>query len=288
MPVYVLLDHKKENGFMIVPQGRGKCLCVVALWGLLVPATGRAATDSNSLFASPSHFLDTVKQDYEDLYFSPEHWMHLGIAFGAGGIVANTKMDQELQDWYQQHIRTKATNRAADVATIFGTGQYMVPVALGAAFLGDRLIPGDDGDSPLGTWGSRATRAYITGLPALLVAQWVTGAPRPDEGSSHWRLFRDGHGISGHSFIGAVPFLTAAQMCEDNPLARYLLYAASALPALARINDNAHYPSQAFLGWFLAWEATSAIAHRERRDQHVSLEPALIGDGYGIALCIRW
>ena len=145
---------------MIVPQGRGKRLCLVALLSLLVPASGRAATDSNNLFASPSHFLDTVKQDYEDLYFSPEHWMHLGIAFGAGGIVANTKMDRELQDWYQQHIRTKATNRAADVATIFGTGQYMVPVALGAAFLGDRLMPGDDGDSPLGTWGSRRACLY--------------------------------------------------------------------------------------------------------------------------------
>ena len=272
---------------MIMSQRRREWLFLVALFGLLVPATGQAAADSNSLFASPSNFLNTLKQDYEDLYLSPDHLLHIGIAFGAGGIVANTKMDQNLQDWYQEHVRTEATNRVSDVGKILGTGQYVVPIALGAALLGDRLLPGD-GTSPLGTWGERATRAYMTGTPALLLAQWVTGAPRPDEGSSHWRLFRDGHGISGHSFIGAVPFLTVAQMCEDNALARYLLYAASALPALSRINDDAHYPSQAFLGWFLAWEATSAIAQREKWNQHVSLEPAIIGDGYGLALCIRW
>jgi hypothetical protein len=168
-----------------------------------------------------------------------------------------------------------------------GTGQYVVPVSVAAALLGDRLSL-DGGASPVSTWGARSLRAYLTAGPAMFVTQWLTGGSRPDEGSSHWRPFHDENGVSGHSFVGAVPFLTAARMCEDDPLVRYLLYAASALPALSRVNDNAHYPSQAFLGWFLAWEATGAIAQREHADQSVSLAPAVIGDAYGLALCIRW
>jgi len=173
------------------------------------------------------------------------------------------------------------------VGKVLGTGQYLIPVSVAAALFGNRLSS-DEGASPVGTWGQRATRAYLTGGPALLATQWLTGGSRPDEGSSHWRPFHDDNGVSGHSFIGAVPFLTAARMCEENPLARYLLYAASALPALSRVNDNAHYPSQAFLGWFLAWEATGAIAQENRSDRHVSLAPTIIGDAGGLALCIRW
>lgn len=272
---------------MLKPGHHRQWLFIVALGGLLlVPAMGQRATDNNDLFASPSHFLDTVRQDYEDLYLSPSHLIHLGAAFGAGAIMANTNIDRETQDWYQDHLRNQATNRVSDVAKVFGQGQYLIPVSVAAALLGDRLSP--EGTSPLGTWGERTTRAYLTGGSALLATQWLTGGSRPDEGSSHWRPFHDDNGVSGHAFIGAVPFLTAGRMCEEDPLARSLLYAASALPALSRINDNVHYLSQAFLGWFLAWEATGAIAQRERGDRHVSIAPVLMEDAYGLALCIRW
>jgi hypothetical protein len=269
---------------MTEPEHRRQWLPAVVLLGLLVPSTGRGAADSNNLFASPSHFLDTVRQDYEDLYLSPSHLIHLGVAFGAGAIVANTNMDRQMQDWYQDHLRTKAGDRVSDVAKIFGQGQYLIPVSVAAALLGDRLSP----DSPVGTWGERTTRGYLTGGSALLATQWLTGGSRPDEGSSHWRPFHDDNGVSGHAFIGAVPFLTAGRMCEENPLARYALYAASALPALSRINDSAHYPSQALLGWFLAWEATGAIAQRERGDRRLSVAPLVVDDAYGFALCVQW
>jgi hypothetical protein len=94
-----------------------KWLVLIALVSILgVSSPGRGAPDSNNLFASPSHFLETVVQDYKDLYLSPDHLTHLGIAFGAGAIVANTNLDRQIQDWYQDRIRTQATDRVADVA----------------------------------------------------------------------------------------------------------------------------------------------------------------------------
>jgi membrane-associated phospholipid phosphatase len=68
----------------------------------------------------------------------------------------------------------------------------------------------------------------------------------------------DTTGVSGHSFIGAVPFLSAAKMA-DNLWLKAGFYAASALPALSRINDYDHYPSQVFLGWWLAYLGASAV-----------------------------
>ncbi|MCX5644240.1 MAG: hypothetical protein NTZ17_06090 [Phycisphaerae bacterium] len=273
---------------MLTPRHCREWSCIVALLGLLlVPPVGRGAQDSNSLFASPSQFLDTVKQDYEDLYLSPGRLLPLGVAFGAGAIMANTDTDRKIQDWHHEHVRTDGGDQVSKIAKVFGEGQYLIPISVAAALFGDRLSP-DTGTSLIGTWGERATRAYLTGGPAVLLTQWATGGSRPTEGASHWRPFQDDNGVSGHAFIGAVPFLTAGRMCEENPLARYLLYAASALPALSRINDDAHYTSQAFLGWFLAWEATGAIAQTDRSDRHVSLAPLMTGDTYGLALCVRW
>jgi membrane-associated phospholipid phosphatase len=211
----------------------------------------------------------------------------LGVAFGAGAVMANTNTDRSIQDWYQEHIRSDSGDRVSKVVKPFGDGFYVIPVSVAAAVLGDKLSA--DGEaSPIGTWGRRATRAYIAGGPLSVFTQWATGGSRPNEDDSHWRPFHDNNGVSGHAFIGAVPFLTAGRMCEDNPVARYLLYAASALPALSRVNDNAHYSSQAFLGWFIAWEATGAVLQTDRSDRHVSLAPVITDDAYGVALCIQW
>jgi len=261
---------------------------IVAVPGLLAaPAVDLGAQDGGTLFSSPSQFLGTVTQDYEHLYLSPSRWLQFGIAFGAGAVVANTNMDGSIQDWYQEDIRSDDSDRVSEVAKAFGEGLYVIPISIAAAVFGDKLSSGAE-TSLVGTWGRRATRAYLAGGPAVLLMQLATGGSRPNEDDSHWRPFQDNNGVSGHAFVGAVPFLTAGRMCEDNPLARYALYAASALPALSRVNDNAHYPSQAFLGWFLAWEATSAVLQTDRGSRSISLAPMITDDAYGLALCIQW
>ncbi len=77
-------------------------------------------------------------------------------------------------------------------------------------------------------------------------------------------------------------------MCKDNRLARHTLYAASTLPLLSRINDDSHYPSQALLGWFLAWESTGAVSSVSNKDRLAALVPMVTRDGYGVSLCLQW
>ena len=233
------------------------------------------------------HGFNTVRDDYQEFY-SRKRLLHMLVATGAGAIVANTRIDQDIQDWYQDDIRSPGTDDAASAVKQLGSYRYVVPVALASALAG-YLADNTSGGNTLKTWGLRTTRAYLLGFPLQVIAQPLTGGSRPEENrGSDWRPLRDNNGVSGHSFVGAVPFLTLARMNDDNPWLKYLFYAASTLTAVSRINDNAHYLSQAALGWYIAWEATDTVAYRERQDRTVSIDPVLMGDTWGVQTGFTW
>jgi hypothetical protein len=100
----------------------------------------------------------------------------------------------------------------------------------------------------------------LVGAPPLYCLQWAIGASRPGESSaeSSWKPFQDSNGVSGHAFVGAVPFLSAAKM-SDGILAKSAFYAGSTLCGWSRINDDSHYASQVVLGWCLAYASASAV-----------------------------
>lgn len=227
---------------------------------------------------------ETIKQDHKNFY-SSGRLIRLGIALGIGGIMANTNIDGKIQDEYQDHLRSSSTDNVAHVVKTFGEGTYLIPLALFTAALPE-IIPESSATSIIGHWGRLTSRAYLVGGPPLLLLQRATGASRPGESDdgSHWKPFNDTNGVSGHAFIGAVPFLSAARM-SSNRLLRYSLYAASTLTAWSRINDNDHYTSQAILGWYLAWEAVGAVSESNEKNQAWKVSPLLLNDGVGIQIC---
>jgi membrane-associated phospholipid phosphatase len=119
-------------------------------------------------------------------------------------------------------------------------------------------------DCTLGDFTDRAFRGYLVGAPALLAFQSLLGAGRPDGGSSRWQPFRRHNAVSGHTYVGAVPFITAAQM-TDKPYVKGLFYTLSTFCAWSRVNDDAHYLSQALLGWYLAYLSVRAVTTTESR-----------------------
>ena len=143
----------------------------------------------------------------------------------------------------------------------------------------------------IGEWGSRSLRMFVVGAPPLYVMQQVTGSSRPGESSagSHWHFLNDNNGVSGHAFIGAVPFLAAAEMVE-NPWAKGGLYACSTLCAFSRVDVNAHYPSEVFLGWYLAVASSIAVNRTEIRFAGIDMKvvPLPVSNGSGVALEGRW
>lgn len=224
--------------------------------------------------------LLTIKNDVANFY-SEKRLIRIGFTFGAGALLANSSADERYQNWHQTHLRNRHTDDFAKAAKIFGEGKYLIPLSLAAA--STKYIK----SSEISTWGSRTARAYLSGAPFMLLAQRLTGASRPGEKSnaSHWQPLNDDNGVSGHAFMGAVPFLILAHMNSETPFVKYLFYAASGLTAWSRINDDKHFLSQAALGWYLAWESARNIDDRDD-DKRLMFFPMLDNDGYGFS--IRW
>ncbi|MGL6196450.1 MAG: phosphatase PAP2 family protein [Thermoguttaceae bacterium] len=194
--------------------------------------------------------------------------LNFSLALGCGAVLANTSIDDNFNDWYQDDIRNSGTDNTAKFFKTFGEGKYMIPsvIALGFAYRYMQIDYNMSGKhvSSIGEWGSRSGRAYWVGFPALLLGQIVLGASRPGENpwGSQWRPFKDNNAISGHAFIGAVPFITAAQMTNKIWL-KSILYLGSTMTAWSRVNDEAHYLSQVILGWYLAYLSVRAITLTE-------------------------
>lgn len=230
---------------------------------------------------------DTVINDYKEFY-SVHRLKRMGVAFAAGAVVANTHTDAMFQKWYQTDIRSGTTDDIAAINKNFGEYRYVLPVTLAAALV-DNMVQGTEYNNTVGRWGKRTMRAYLLGTPLLWATQNITGASRPVANrGSDWRPFKDSHGVSGHSFVGAVPFLVMAGMADQNKVLKTFFYAASTAAAISRINDNAHYLSQAALGWYLAWESTDAVLDRERREKSYAVQPMMLQDGYGVSVSMRW
>lgn len=224
-------------------------------------------------------------------FYSPTGLTWLTIGLGSGALMANTGFDNYfLRDSYIDSIVLAPSDElyeALHEPKVLGNGLYTIPV-FAAAALSEPLIE----DLPLGAqtseWGQRSLRTILVGGPPMLGLQLLTGASRPTESStgSHWKPFQDNNGVSGHSFMGAVPFISAAKM-TDNFWLKGGLYVASTLPAISRVNDDHHYFSQAFLGWWLAYIAEGAVdrSHNPQTASHWHIVPQ--STGLGVALEYR-
>jgi len=265
---------------------------ILALPATDPPAIDRAASQeppwARSSFPRASRAGYKVLEDYRNFY-SCESLTGLAAAFGAGALMANTGFDTTMQTAWMNSVKP------TDLGTFFlgckdiGEGRYALPV-FGAAAVTGLVLEGNPTGDILGEWGSRSLRMFVVGAPPLYVLQLATGASRPVDGyGSQWHMFNDNNGVSGHAFIGAIPFLAAADMVE-NPWAKGGLWVCSTFVGLSRMTDNAHYPSQVFLGWYLAVASSVAVSRTETHfaGMEVRIVPLPIADLGGMAMEARW
>ncbi len=214
-------------------------------------------------------------------YYSARTCARLAYGLAFGSILANTSLDQDFQDWYQDDVRSEATDDLADWLNPLGNGWILVPTFACLA-VADTWLEDSPAASIAGELGCRVSRAYLVGAPPMVFMQYLLGATRPDaaDPSSHWELFNDCKAVSGHAFIGAVPFITAAMM-TDSLVLKSGLYACSALPALARLNEDCHYLSQIILGWWMACLACQAVDQTQSESHALTLAPIASAGGIG-------
>jgi hypothetical protein len=231
-----------------------------------------------------------VLEDYRNFY-SCESLVCLTGAFGAGALMANTGFDMTMQDAWQQSVEPTDVGKFFRGCKDIGEGRYALAI-FGAAGLTGLVFEGRPGGDVLGEWGSRSLRMFIVGAPPVYVMQLATGASRPLENSSagsQWKFFQDDNGVSGHAFVGAIPFLAAADMVES-PLAKGALYVCSTFVGFSRMTTDSHFPSQVFLGWYLAWASSRAVSNTELHfgGMEVSVVPLPMADLGGLGVETRW
>jgi len=227
-----------------------------------------------------------IRTDHRNYYSWPSmRKLLLGVA--ASSVFANTSMDEDIQDWYQDDVRSSGTDDFSSFWKASGRGQVLVPACVGLALVG-RMFE----DRPLGCatgqFATRVTRGYLVGGPPVMLMQHCLGSSRPGESphESAFRPFEDANAVSGHAFIGAMPFITAAKMTED-PCLKGCLYFCSILPAWSRVNDDCHYFSQVYLGWWMAYLAAAAVSNTERDQRQLAFTPLVAPGTVGVEVVYR-
>ena len=245
---------------------------------------------ADSDYPRASRAWHQVARDYRNFY-SCESLVCLTGAFGAGALMANTGFDTTMQDAWQTGVEPTSLGPFFTGCKDIGEGRYSLPI-FGAAYATGLVFEGNPVGDVVGEWGGRSLRMFAVGAPPLYALQWATGASRPSDpgpqGSS-WTPFNDNNGVSGHAFMGAIPFIAAADMVES-PLLKGTLYVCSTFVGFSRMTDDAHYPSQVFLGWYLAWASSRAVSQTQLQfsRMEVRVVPLPIADQGGLAVEARW
>lgn len=223
------------------------------------------------------YFSKDVFYDLKDFY-SLRSLAIWSIALSSSALLSFTPIDKSIGDAYQRSIRGPRSDAIAKTVKPFGKWQYSLPIFTGCSLLDyfawenqPRFV------NIVGNWGTRSSRALLLGFPYMVIFQRLIGSARPATENSRWQPFENATGLSGHAFVGAVPFLAAGSMTE-NPWIKGLFITASTATALSRINDDMHFLSQSALGWFLAWQSVRAISKTEDTNNPKNVQVFLGGN----------
>jgi hypothetical protein len=230
--------------------------------------------------------VDLCEADYRNFY-SARNLGCLALGLAVAAPLANTPADQSIRHWYQRRIRGETTDEYAQVMNYAGQFWVVLPLCLEAAAVCGKTPADYAFDGALWEWSNRSLRAMAVGAPPMLALYAILGSSRPDRNNSHWHPFQDIHGVSGHTFVGAVPFLTAAAMTDD-PLYKVPLLLGSVLTGWARLDLDRHYFSQILLGWWLAYAAVHSVNETQEGRHGFAIGPTWLGDGPGVAVSVQY
>ena len=190
---------------------------------------------------------------YKRMY-SRRNFLKLGGAVAGAAVLAYSGADEAVEEWHAENVVSPTTNRMSDVLHEFGERYWF---GVWAAFA---AVDWAVGSSPLSRWGRQSFAAMVVGLPTLWSVQRVFGGARPKDHTHGPRFvpFADDNTASGHTFIGAIPWLVLAKRWGA-PAPRTVAYFLSPWVGWSRMNDHKHYLSQVLLGYGIAWEAVNTV-----------------------------
>lgn len=204
-----------------------------------------------------------IISDYQHYYHDKPLFIR-AYGLGAGGLMANSDIDPHVRNAWQHHLRGDLCNNVSDSVNVYSeiaSYPIAVPLYLFSIWLSaQNTSPHWTGD--LAVWANHSLRSLLLGAPEQILFSHLLGGGRPQTGSPEWNFFEHHRAVSGHAFYGALPLLNFAKQTSI-PWLKGSLYALSVLPGVARINDDKHYLSQVWLGWWFAYCATNGVWREE-------------------------
>jgi hypothetical protein len=245
---------------------------------LFLPLGHRCIAADNGVI---SRGYEDVKKDLRNYYLDRGNLTRLGIGVAGAALFANTGMDPYIRNKYQDDLRSKGTD---DATNIFNISATAITLVLAPAYIGVYGAGVWFKYPTMVEWAENSIRATIAGTPALLLFAAATGGDRPYEGDSNWGAFQSFHGISGHTYFTAVPFITAAKMSEKT-YQKAIFYGLSTFTGLSRINDDKHYFSHVALGWYLAYLGCAVVEKgNDQREGRMQVQLAPVPKGIAITV----
>ena len=202
-------------------------------------------TDTKAVFSSPAHWK---KKD----------WLKAS-AFTAATVGLYLFVDQDLNDWTQEHKNTSSQN-ISHAFEIFGNGRY--PVFTTAALYGIGAII--KRNKPKRVSMLILESYLITGVTAQ-VFKFLSSRERPWSDKPHdvWGgpTLKDPKAsfFSGHASTVWAFATVFAMEYKDKKWVPPLAYSIATLSSLSRIHDKAHWASDVFVGSLVGYFMTKKI-----------------------------
>lgn len=271
---------------------------ILIFFSLVFGLCGSArATTNDDLGKAIKDFGLTCLEDTKAILTAPGRWEReqwLKTALVAGTTMVLLDSDRSIREYFQQH-RTGFGDDLSEGLDKAGNVCYLLP-ALGVWYLYGRA-----------TGNFQARETAVASLESLMIAGGFNGLIK-----LAFRRSRPYTGNGAHDFNGpaldwedeqlsfcsmhsAAAFAVATVLAgsyQDRPLVPVLSYAAAALVALSRLNQDKHWSSDVFfggaVGYFTAKKVLVLRSKRLKEAAAVSLVPALTPRGASLVLEYRF
>ena len=119
-------------------------------------------------------FAAQLRADFR-YHYSRRPLINVALGFGITGILANTNVDQVVQDRFREDLQGEFGDDLTDFFTDVGDIAQPIPavaIYAGAMLLGRNR---DGADSGIGRWGGSSLRAMLIGGPQLYALANISG-----------------------------------------------------------------------------------------------------------------
>jgi len=267
----------------------------VSAQSIASPAAGRSNKEIEAKPEQPGevaldkNYFKGYVSDTKSILTSPVRWEKSdGIKFSlvAGTVAGLYFFDQNIQEWVQKK-RNSDSDQLAKLVKPFGEGVYTLP-ALGLFYLYGYTAE-----------DKRAEKTALLSVESFLISglftqtlKYAAHRRRPEDSDRYDRWDGPGFSASNLSFPSSeatAAFSVATVVAyeyEDTVWAPPLAYSLATLAALARINDNAHWASDVFLGSTVGYFTAKTIVRLHKKKSNYVIVP--ITDGRCNAVAIAW